>query len=348
MKKNIFLTNRNDSDTIYNPVTNKMIKRNGRVGNMLTSQYKFIFSGGSMNNTSPNIPFLVNDNYWKTTPNGDPVYKCDKRCFPYDMLSHVPCLPRCLYTDMKGYDPYTQFDTFFKYPTTNQHKKKHPNKTIVITFGPPSSGKGSLKHFMQHHLDLHEDDMVDVNVDFIFQNKQFEIGQEYQKQVENIKTIYPADKHKVYTQRLYNYYRWVADQLSDLILTTAIIEKHNLKWETSGGVNLNYLKTWIDHKTKHNYQVIVIYPYVSRENLIKRIREREKKTQQTGAPEEKIDSMITTSITKFNQLKTIYSESDAVRIIQIDNNDIILDESKRKILLDTHESVSYFSSCVVS
>jgi hypothetical protein len=249
---------------------------------------------------------------------------------------------------MKGYDPYTQFDAFFKYSTINQIKKKHANKTIVITFGPPSSGKGSLKQFMKHHLDLDEDDLVDVNVDFIFQNKHFEIGREYQRQVNNIKANYPADKHQVYTQRLYSYYRWVADQLSDLILTTAIVDKHNIKWETSGGVNINYLKTWIDHKTKQNYRVVVIYPYVSRDNLIERIREREKKTQQTGAPTEKIDSMITTSVTKFDQLRTIYGDSPAVRLVQIDNNDKILHESERKILYDSHASMSYFSSCVVS
>ena len=114
---NVFFSNKPKSDTIYNPVTNKMVKRKGKIGKTLTSQYQYIFSGGSV------VPFIENDIYWKTTPNGDPVYKCDKNCFPYDIRSPVPCLPRCLYTDMKGYDPYTQFDTFFQYSS-------HEQKTI--------------------------------------------------------------------------------------------------------------------------------------------------------------------------------------------------------------------------
>jgi hypothetical protein len=29
---NIFMTNRHDGDTVYNPITNKMVKRNGKIG----------------------------------------------------------------------------------------------------------------------------------------------------------------------------------------------------------------------------------------------------------------------------------------------------------------------------
>ena len=337
---NVFLLNQKNSESVYNPITNKMVRRNSKTGKMLTSQYKFIFSGGT------NIPFIANENYWKVTPNGDPVYSCSKECFPYDISSHLPCLPRCLYTDGKGYDPYTKFDDFFKHPIYDE-KKKHKQKTIIITFGPPSSGKGSLGDFFKHHLDIDVQDLVDVNVDFIFQNKQYEIGKEYQTQVENIKTTYPADKHKLYIQRLYSYYRWVADQVSDLILTTAINENYSIKWETSGGVNMNYLKSWINHKIKQEYHVVVVYPYVEQSNLITRIRKREQNTQQTGAPEEKIINMISTSVYKFDQLKKTFDKEPNVRLLQIDNNTLVTDESKRKIMYDSKAS-SNFSFCVIS
>ena len=49
---------------------------------------------------------------------------------------------------------------------------------------------------------------------------------------------------------------------------------------------------------------------------ITRIRKREQNTQQTGAPEEKIINMISTSVYKFDQLKkTFYQEPNKHMII---------------------------------
>lgn len=322
-------------DKIFNPITNKMVKRTGKRGKSLLANNKFI--AGSK------PAFIENESFWDLTENGDSVYKCTRECFPFDINSDTPCLPRCVYTNMKGHHEYTHFYSFFvdKKPVKN-------NKTIIITYGPPSSGNGSLDVFLRHILQVDPTNMVDANVDSIFQNKKLQIGTEYLKQVETIKQNFPPDKHQLYNQRLYNYYRWVADQISDLILTTAMINKMNIKWETSGNSTFTYLKNWIEQKLKHDYKVILIYPLVSRENLLLRIRERERKTKQTPATENKIDKMIQMCNENFEKLKSIQNPN--LRLIQIDNNTKIDNEYNRVILYDSHstENTPYASSCVIT
>jgi hypothetical protein len=286
-------------------------------------------------------PFIENDKFWKKLPNGDQVPSCDNtqiQCFPYNINSTVPCLPSCIFTDNKGRDEYTGFDHFLKGKTPKEQK------TIIITYGPPASGKGSLQKVFEE-LEISNDNIVDVNVDMIFQytskketpdtthekdkkDKKDEkdvLGDRYKKQLEAIKLRYQdetPEEIKKYTQRLYSYYRWVADQISDMLLYKAMLSNLDIKWETAGGADQEYVKSFITDKIEKGYKVVIIYPVVSKGNLMQRIKERESQTGQEGATEKKIIEMINNAkkgiikLDRFNREK----KRDQIDIIILNND----------------------------
>ena len=328
---NIFMTNRHDGDTVYNPITNKMVKRDGKIGKMLTSRYKYIFSGGTVN-----IPFISNETFWETTPSGDSVYKCNKECFPFDISSHIPCLPRCLYTDIKGPDPLYTF--FEKNP--NKNKKRLSPKLIIVTYGLSLSNKLNLGNFFLNYLQINEQDLMNVNADFILKNEQFEIGQEFRNQVNSIKQTYPKDKHNTYIIRLKNYYKWVAYQLEEMLLTHAMNEDYSFKWDAPFNVDISLLKNWIQDKINNNYHVIIVYSFFSYENINERLMILEREAQhETGYTKGKIIELIDEANRKFEELKNTYSKQPNTRLLQIDNNENIIYESNPP-------SNNYF--CVIS
>lgn len=270
-----------------------------------------------------NLPFIENDKFWKSLPNGDQVLSCETNkitCFPYNINSTVPCLPSCIFTDNKGFNEYTGFDYFLK------GKTKTNNKTIIITYGPPASGKGSLQRVFQ---DLGKDNanIVDVNVDMIFQNAELQIGQNYNEQLKAIQTKYQllgCDKTQIkkYTQRLYFYYRLVADQVSDMLLYKAMLNELDIKWETAGGQNTTYLRSFISDKIDKGYKVIIIYPVVSFEKLKDRIQKRQEATGQEDATPEKIQEMINNAKTGIQELDLFNKKEHNNQIdIIILNND---------------------------
>ena len=293
--------------------TNRSISENKKAQRELLSRLRGNATFREVFGNKPEklVPFLKNSKYWKRLPNGDEVFACKKTCFPYKIDAPLPCLPRCVYTDNKGYDEYTGLSKFL------YDKKPNKPKTIFITYGPPASGKGSLQQVFRD-LGKDETNMVDVNVDMIFQRSDLPIGVNYKSQLESIKQKYRNDINlKSYTQRLYSYYRWVADQISDMILQKAMLRNLDIKWETSGGSNVEYLKSFIEDKINSGYEVKIIYPVVSLNKLKERIRARK---DQEGASDEKIEAMVFAAQQGITQLIDNYKTNKQVDIIVLDNN----------------------------
>lgn len=292
---------------------NHSISENRRAQKKLISQLdgNATFGEVFVNQPEKLVPFLENNEYWKRLSNGDEVFACTNTCFPYKIDSPLPCLPRCVYTENKGYDEYTGLSKFL------DNKTPTKKKTIFITYGPPASGKGSLQQVFTD-LGKEERNMVDVNVDMIFQRSDLPIGRNYKQQLESIKQKYRNTPNlKSYTQRLYSYYRWVADQVSDMILHKAMLKNLDIKWETAGGSNVTYLKFFIEDKINSGYEVKIIYPVVSLDKLKRRVRARK---DQEGASDEKIESMVIAAQQGINQLKNYFVTNKKVDIIMLDNN----------------------------
>lgn len=270
-----------------------------------------------------NQPFIENEKFWKSLPNGDQVLSCETNkitCFPYNINSTVPCLPSCIFTDNKGFNEYTGFDYFL------QGKTKTGKKTIIITYGPPASGKGSLQSVFKE-LGKDNANIVDVNVDMIFQSAELQIGKNYNEQLKAIQAKYEflgcsKPQIKKYTQRLYSYYRWVADQVSDMLLYKAMLNEYDIKWETAGGQNTTYLQSFIQDKIDKGYAVIIIYPRVSFDKLKVRIQKRQERTGQEAATPEKIQEMITNAEKGIQELIQFNEEklNNVIDIIVLDND----------------------------
>ena len=262
-----------------------------------------------------NVSFIENDKNWKKLDNGDWVYKCVDTCFPKNIKSKNPCSPRCLYTN-SGYGEPMNINIFFK-------KKKPPNtpqKTVYISYGPPGSGKGSVLEYIDKHLKVPKHTVIEVNVDSVIQDKKHTVGQQFEKYKNQIETNISASNKslkikKKLTGRLYNYYRWVADQISDMILQKAMLSNYNILWETTGSSGIPYINEWIKDKQTKGYTVKIIYPYVELETLKQRVKTRAEETGQIAASDEKITTMYNNAVNNLNKFKI-----DKKDIIIIDNN----------------------------
>ena len=278
-----------------------------------------IVRGGTVNleNQGPPVPppvpppvnFITNPINWEKLPNGDQVYVCGNDCYPNKLTSTEPCLPRCLYTN-SGYGEPMNIEPFFR-------NKVPPNKTVYISYGPPGSGKGSVLEYIHNKLGVSKDTVIEVNVDSIIQGEH-EVGQKFRKYKKELKELVNINNYtniKVLQERLYSYFRWIADQISDMILQKAMLENYNILWETTGSSGIKYINNWIDDKKTKGYTVKIIYPYVELNTLKQRVKTREENTGQNAASDTKITTMYNAAVNNLNKLKI--NKKD---IIIIDNN----------------------------
>lgn len=259
-----------------------------------------------------NLSFITNPINWKQLPNGDQVYVCGNDCYPNKLTSTEPCLPRCLYTK-SGYGEPMNIEPFFR----NKVPPNTPNKTVYISYGPPGSGKGSVLEYIHNNLRVSKHTVIEVNVDSIIQGEH-EVGNKFKKYKEELTEFAKKNNYKnikVLQGRLYSYFRWIADQISDMILQKAMLENYNILWETTGSSGIEYINKWIDDKKTKGYTVKIIYPYVELEKLKERVKTRAIKTGQIAASDTKITTMYNAAVNNLNKLKI--NKKD---IIIIDNN----------------------------
>ena len=196
------------------------------------------------------------------------------------------CEARCLFTKSGRGNP-EGFDRAFA-------GKLRPAGApyFIVAYGPPASGKSSILKYLAKQdgrtRAITEQNTVSVNVDDIFQGG--ETGAAYSQYRQQVLEKSAPASRKINAQRLYSSYRWIADQISDLILNRALNDRYNIIWETTGQ------STWpsseISRVSQYRYNTVVVYPLVRTGDLISRAAQREKETGQEPAPESVIRAAV--------------------------------------------------------
>jgi energy-coupling factor transporter ATP-binding protein EcfA2 len=232
--------------------------------------------------------FLSDEDYWGNDKT-NVFLKCDK-CFPKNIDAMKPCMPSCIYTEHGyGVPPVIKYIFENKIPVPPSEAKP----TFVVAYGPPGSGKSSILEVLSRTLanefpSLDASHTIEVNVDRIFQEGPF--GEEY-------KSARKATESKgpLYTQRLYMYYRWIADQISDSVLNLALLGRFNILWETTGET-IHWTRREISRIKSLNYQVILVLPIVGEDEILARLKRRAEQTGQEAAPAKQIEHKIDQSL----------------------------------------------------
>jgi len=279
--------------------------------------------------TENKLSFITNPINWTELPNGDQVYVCGDDCYPIKLTATKPCLPRCLYTEL-GYGEPMNIEPFFK----NKVFPKTSDKTVYISYGPPGSGKGSVLEYIHNNLGVSKNTVIEVNVDSIIQGNH-KVGKKFKQYKKELTNINNYTNIEVLQGRLYSYFRWIADQISDMILQKAMLENYNILWETTGSSGIEYINKWITDKKTKGYTVKIIYPYVELNTLKQRVKTRAKATGQIAASDQKITTMYKAAVNNLHKLNI-----DKENIIIIDNNDDQPFGSKRMTIEELREKNS--------
>jgi energy-coupling factor transporter ATP-binding protein EcfA2 len=225
------------------------------------------------------LHFLDDPDYWVEGNGNVPV--CSK-CFPVDVNSLKPCAPNCLFTARGDGAPLVvdHLLSRVQLPTTAQ-------RYFVIAYGPPASGKSSILEVLGRLLpgefpQLDADHTVQVNVDRTFQEGP--LAAVYAKA-----RNYARGRSPLHGQRLYRYYRWVADQVADLLLNEALLQRYNVLWESTGE-SVAWTQREIARIRLLGYQVLLVFPLVGKAEIMRRLHAR---LDQEGAPDDEMDGKIT-------------------------------------------------------
>ena len=134
-------------------------------------------------------------------------------------------------------------------------------------------------------------------------------------------------KHQSNVGQLYSTYRYFCDQISDIMLYKSAAFKYNIYWETTGFSN-NWTEHIIDEMKLFDYQVIVVYPFVSTPKILTRLRLR---SQQEGQPpKEETGVLLNVNNSLHNFLLLKHSD----HFLFLDNNGL---KENEKILFHLHD-----------
>ncbi len=236
------------------------------------------------------VPLLENPCFWQTHA-GQESISCEySRCFPKDIGAEIGCAPRCLLT-VNGFGEPEAVHRAFE----GKSPVRGATPTFFVAYGPPASGKSRIVPVLRDRIPEEFgqlDEPVSVNVDDIFESG--EVGALYKTYRRQIIDRY-GDRSERYTQRLYFYLRWVADQISDSILNRALAGHYNVLWETTGQSD------WPAHEigriSSYGYRTVVAYPLASTKTLIERARLRAETDGQEAPPLDRMNQMVESSQT---------------------------------------------------
>jgi len=238
------------------------------------------------------LHFLDDPDYW-TQGNGN-IPMC-AHCFPNDLQSIKPCTPNCLFT-VRGDGPPPIIEHVFR-------GVEPPSGApyFVVAYGPPASGKSSILDVLGRLLpsefaELDSEHTVQVNVDRMFQDGP--LAPVFMKARD-----FASSRSLLHSQRLYRYYRWVADQIADIVLDEALLQKYNVLWESTGEF-VAWTQREIARIRSVGYQVMVVFPLVGEKEIMRRMHGR--KDQEATLDEEMPGKIMKAS----KNLLTLMSEPD--------------------------------------
>ena len=134
-------------------------------------------------------------------------------------------------------------------------------------------------------------------------------------------------KHQSNVGKLYSTYRYFCDQISDIMLYKSAAFRYNIYWETTGFSN-NWTEHIIDEMKLFDYQVIVVYPFVSTPKILTRLRLR---AQQEGQPPREETGVL---LNVHNTLRNFLLLKHPDHFLFLDNNG---HKENEKILFHLHD-----------
>lgn len=169
-------------------------------------------------------------------------------------------------------------------------------KYFIINYGPPASGKGSLKLLIVRSLGIDEKTISDIDVDKI--------------------VVYVCKNNRIECDNIsqddYKKYRKDADEMSDAQLKESLEKGLNIIWETTGNSIDWTINTYIPLVKSHGYQIVLSLPIVKLNKIIKRCSMRK---QAANCTYKYLNEVRNNSYTNF---KTLSKYCDVVMIY--DNN----------------------------
>jgi hypothetical protein len=252
-------------------------------------------------------------------------------------------------------------ETLNKIPDTGLYQKQDfmyltENPTFIITYGPPASGKGHLMdnldifHKMKIRVNINIDDIIEQHPNFKLDSKKCkELINQF-----NCPIISSTEQNTDYINMINtcstNYLKYKnsgADNISTLLLLYSLKNNLNIIYETTGN-NIDWTLKTVIPIIPTNYSLIIIYPLVSENILLKRSCERGKKIGRF--PENNV--IKNTIINAQNNLLKLL-DSDNVLLknckVQIYDNentspellvDIFIENGKRKIIINNKDTLN--------
>jgi len=210
------------------------------------------------------LHFLDDPDYWVQGNGNVPI--CGN-CFPNDLASLKPCTPNCLFT-LRGDGVPPVIDHIFQ---DVEPPVKGGPPTFVIAYGPPASGKSSILEVLGRLLpadfgSVDSKHTIEVNVDRIFQEGPL-------APVFGRARAFASNRSPLHAQRLYRYYRWVADQIADLVLDEALLGKYHVLWESTGE-SVAWTQREIARIRSTGYEVVLAFPLVGEDEIMRRMHAR--------------------------------------------------------------------------
>ena len=209
--------------------------------------------------------------------------------------------------------------------------KKQQRPVFLVIYGPPGSGKTHIREKVaeQYHynlknnfLDILQDDMVkeipDYRDDMRILNDKRDL---YKTPSGGLNDTYYNMSEKVYKK-----YRNVIKQMKGIFIDNAFRQRLNIAYETtgkkrrrqSGATLFDYTVTLFDYMSEAKalgYEIVLIYPYVTRENLLSRLEKRNRIQQRVVKPSKLQGEFIPNA-----KLNFMYYAKFADRAYIFDNN----------------------------